>query len=253
MKLVYQIDGRPEYPALVLLNGLFADLNSWDPAMAYLDRFHVLRYDGRGQGRSPKPEGPYRLDLLLEDLASLLEVLDWPPTFLAGISNGGSLALAFARRFPERVRGVVAADCHHRVTPLLRLKVNSWLQAHRLGGPAHRFDVATPWIWSETMLAKGSDLIDYYRKKAASQEEQAVRGLIEGTLTVDIAVEQIQVPVLLLAGEEDILTPPFFMKTMAIPKGEFRMVPGAHASLLERPDIFEETIVPYFRGLAYVD
>ncbi len=247
MKLHHRIDGPEDGPPLILVNGLFADLTSWDPAMPHLAAFRVLRYDGRGQGQSPKPEGPYTLELLLGDLVALLDARDWPPSAVAGISNGGCVALALAAHSPERVTAVAAADCYDRVTPLLRLKIASWLAAHEVGGPAHRFDVATPWIWSEALLAQHPELVDFYRGKAAEQPEQAVRGLLEGALTHAIDVAAITCPALLVAGEEDLLTPPRLMRSMTdrITEARFATVAGGHASLLEHPEHWGAVIVPF--------
>lgn len=253
MKLHYRIDGQPGQPPLILLNGLFADLNSWERGMAHLRDFRVLRFDGRGQGLSPKPEGVYDLETLVQDLLRLLLELDWPPSFVVGVSHGGSLGLELARRCPDRVKALVAADCHHRTTPLMALKLNSWLKAHQTGGPVHRFDIAAPWIWSESVLKDFPSLIAHYRDKAGDHEDQAVLGLIQGALRVDVHVEDIRVPTLLLAGEEDVLTPPFSMRSMPVPNAQFQTVPGGHASLLEQPEIFRDTIVPFLKGLEHVD
>ena len=248
MELFRHTQGNPADPALVLVNGLFAPLESWDGALSYLDGFNLLRYDGVGQGQSPKPDRIYHFDGLVDDLENLLSDLDWPPTFICGISNGGSVALEFARRHPHRVRAVVAADCAVEVSPLFRLKLQSWLAAHETGGPTHRFDVATPWIWGETALQQNADLIDLYRSRAADQEDQAVRGLIKGALTVNIDATGISVPTLLLTGEEDILTPPFVMDRIPITHAVRKRVPGGHASLLENPAIFGDVIVPWLKG-----
>lgn len=251
MKLHYRIDGPEKGPALVLVNGLFADLNSWDGVMAHLADFRVLRFDGRGQGQSPKPEGPYRLDCLLADLLRLLDDLAWPVSLFAGLSNGGCLALALAAAHPERVSALVAADCYDRVSPLLRLKIASWLAAHRVGGPTHRFDVATPWIWSESLLEHQPELVAFYRNKAAAQPDVAVRGLIEGALGHQIELARITCPVLFIAGEQDLLTPPFSMRAMAerLPHSRFATVRGGHASLLEYPQTMGDVLVPFFRKM----
>lgn len=215
--------------------------------MPYLSNWRVLRYDGRGQGQSPKPPVDYRLDLLLDDLVRLLDQLDYPPTAVVGISNGGCVAMALAAMHPNRVHALVAADCYHRVTPLLHSKINSWLTAHEVGGATHRFDVATPWIWSERALSAASAKIESYRAKAAEHQDQAVHGLLRGALQHAVDLSDITCPTLLLAGEEDLLTPPFTMRAMAesLPRGRFQTVAGAHASLLEHPEHFAQVIVPF--------
>lgn len=215
--------------------------------MAYLQDYRVLRYDGRGQGASPKPEGPYRLELLLADLVALLDRLQWPPSAVAGISNGGCVALGLASRHPERVTHLAAADTYAQVTPLLHHKIRSWLVAHQVGGPEHRFDVALPWIWGESMLEANPEMVDFYRQRAASLDDHVVRALLEGALTHDVDLSRISCPVLLAAGEEDLLTTPTMMRAMAaqLKDARFLPVPGGHASLLEYPQIWPETLLPF--------
>lgn len=242
-----RLEGSAGAMPVVLCNGLFAALESWDRAMPYLQACRVLRYDARGQGLSPKPEGPYSLEQHVEDLHQLMQ--DFEPAFMVGISNGGSVALAYAAMHPEMVRGVIAADCHAQTSSLLRLKLESWLKAHEVGGPSHRFDVAAPWIWSQAILDQAPDLLHTYRAKAAEMPDHAVRALIEGALGVQIALERITAPVLLLTGEADVLTPASEMRQMQerIRHATWEATPGGHASLLEYPEIFGETIVPMLR------
>ena len=218
--------------------------------MPKLIHFNTLRYDGPGQGESEKPDRVYDMDLLMEAFEQVLQRHQWPATWLVGISNGGCIALEAARRFPKRVLGVVAADCYDRISPLLQLKLDSWLAAHQKGGPCHRFDIATPWIWSNRILRENPELPAYYRARAHQHQPHAVRNLILGALSHQIDVTQIQQPVLFLCGEEDLLTPPFEMREMAqrLPGAQFHIVPGAHASLLEHPEIFRDTILPFIEA-----
>jgi 3-oxoadipate enol-lactonase len=253
--LHYRIDGPGEGIPLILLNGLFADLHSWDGAMAHLKDFRVLRYDGRGQGCSPSPEGIYDLATLLGDLLEVLDEAAFPSAHVVGISNGGCLGLELAAATPARVRRLVAADCYLSVSPLSRLKIQSWLLAHETGGPTHRFDIAAPWVWSEATLADNREAIAAYREKATSHSDRAVQGLLRGALSHQIDGAAIVAETLLLAGSEDLLTPPFCMRAMAeiLRAARFQEVAGAHASLLEYPHIFAETIVPFLREDSHVD
>lgn len=254
MKLHFQIDGPENGTPLVLLNGLFADLHSWDKAMAWLSGFRVLRFDGRGQGQSAKPEGTYHLELLVEDALELLDELNFPKAHLVGISNGGCLGMAIAEKYPDRVDKLVVADAYHTVSPLLKLKIRSWLRAHQCGGPSHRFEIAIPWIWSNAMLEENPSYLETYRQKAVLHHPVAVNGLLTGALLHEIDIRAIEADTLLLAGEEDVLTPPASMASMcdAMPLATFQQVRGAHASLLEHPEIFGDVIVPFLKGRSHV-
>ncbi|MCB1044185.1 MAG: alpha/beta fold hydrolase [Acidobacteria bacterium] len=250
MSIHWQVAGPEDGMPLLLLNGLFAGLDSWEPAMPHLHEFRVLRFDARGQGKSPAPPIPYTVDDWLADLEQVLIESKWPPTHVVGISHGGSVGLAFAAYKPERVLSLVAADCCAKLSPLLKLKINTWLVAHRVGGPEHRFDIATPWVWSAGLVRSQPDLVAHYRQRAGSHSDEAVEGLLQGTLACDVDVQGIQAPVLLICGEEDVLTPAWEMRELLKEIDNSRLVEvrGGHASLLEYPVIFSETIVPFLRA-----
>ncbi len=239
-------------PWLVLVNGLFAPLESWGESVATLiENFRVLRYDGPGQGKGPKLEGTYSLDKLTSYLKELLDLLEIEKCSFIGLSNGGRIALNFSSLFPERVEAIVAADTYAQTSELLKRKLNSWLQANRIGGPTHRFDVATPWIWGESIVNERPELLDFYRERAGLADNEVVEGLILGAMekkSIDLSV--IECPILYIVGKEDVLTPPFLHHTMsaASQNAQIVEVSGGHASLLEYPQTMEEVISPWLLG-----
>ena len=230
------------------MNGLFADYTSYDGATFYVkDKYQYLRYDCRGQGKSPKPEGIYHLYDHLRDLRQLLEEKKLGKIVLVGLSNGARISMEYARRFPEEVAGVVACDCFDIATPMMKSKLGSWLMAHETGGPLHRFDIATPWIWGEDIFNEKSELFLSYREKAASLPDHVVRGLLLGAMETDIDLTNIECPLLFVAGKEDLLTPPFNHEKMAAKakRGTFKLAEGGHAGLIEKPGIMEKQILPW--------
>jgi pimeloyl-ACP methyl ester carboxylesterase len=101
--LWYDLAG--EGPLLVLLHEGVVDSRIWEPVVPLLaDRHRVLRYDQRGFGRSPMPDGPYSL---VDDLISVMDAAGVEQAALAGASRGGNIALAAALERPERVSALV--------------------------------------------------------------------------------------------------------------------------------------------------
>lgn len=91
-------------PVVVLSNSLGSTHRMWDAQVADLEqRFTVVRYDTRGHGASPVPDGPYTIDDLADDLIALLDRLDLERAHLVGLSLGGMTAMRVAARNPERV------------------------------------------------------------------------------------------------------------------------------------------------------
>ncbi|MBC97110.1 MAG: hypothetical protein CME63_05135 [Halobacteriovoraceae bacterium] len=240
-------------PWLVLVNGLFAPLESWDAQVESLVKdFRVLRYDGPGQGSAPHWPGDFSLETLTLYLEELLEELNIEKAYFIGLSNGGRISLRLAEKSPRKVLGLVAADTYASVSNLLKRKLASWLEANRVGGPTHRFDVATPWIWGESLLEEKEELLDFYRERAGSLENRVVEGLIIGAMeNQSIDLGKIKCPSLFICGKEDLLTPSLLHKKMQEQlKGSlFYEVPGGHASLLEYPETMEKVILPWLQNL----
>lgn len=155
--------------------------------------------------------------------------------------------MEFTVRHPEMVKALVAMDTYDEPTPMLKAKLNSWKVAHEIGSALHRFDVATPWIWGEEVFNSKHELLLSYREKAANLRPHVVKCLIDGALETIIDLTKIKVPTLLVVGEEDLLTPPFNHQKMVkkLSNGSLIIVPGGHASVIERPNIMEKFILPW--------
>lgn len=255
MSLHCQIDGPSDGQALLLINGLLADLNSWQDAMPFLKRFRVLRFDALGQGMSPKPSQEcYDLDQQIDALIELLDQHNWPITHVLGLSHGGAMAMALALRAPQRLKSLVLAGCVDRMERLERLKIESWLHAHEAGGGCVRFDVASPWVWSRHFVEKRPEALDEFRKRAALAPAHAVAALIRSALAVDLDTTHLSTRTLILAADEDVLTPMAQMSAMAgrLSNSQLEIIAGAHAALLEQPELFASKLIPFWNEVDHV-
>ena len=94
--------------AVVLIHGFSLDTRMWDPQFDVLARhFRTIRYDMRGFGQSPAPDGIYTQ---ADDLVALLDARDIQRAHIIGLSMGGSVALDFAILHPARVDRLVLLD-----------------------------------------------------------------------------------------------------------------------------------------------
>src|SRR5262245_39705733 len=85
-------------PAIVLLHDGLLHSITWDAVWPDLcRRYHVLRYDRRGMGRSPPATAPF---VPADDLAELLRDRHVDRATLIGSSSGSGLAIDFALRHP---------------------------------------------------------------------------------------------------------------------------------------------------------
>jgi 3-oxoadipate enol-lactonase len=92
---------------LVLIHGFPLDHTSWNDAASLLENhFDLILPDLRGFGQSTTVETPYTVSDMADDLAGLLDHLKIEKVVLAGHSMGGYVALAFAKKYPQRVSGL---------------------------------------------------------------------------------------------------------------------------------------------------
>jgi pimeloyl-ACP methyl ester carboxylesterase len=106
--LPYTDRGRGD--ALVLLHGVPLDRRMWDAQVERLsDHYRVIAPDLRGFGRSVRHD-PFTIESLADDIHLFLEQLMACPCVLAGLSMGGYVALAYAKKYQSDLRGLILVD-----------------------------------------------------------------------------------------------------------------------------------------------
>jgi 3-oxoadipate enol-lactonase len=256
LRLHYRIQGEPGKSWLVLLNGLLSDTTMWAGVLPGLTpHFRVLTFDSRGQGRSDAPEeGPYRTAELAEDAWQLLEVLGIERPWLAGLSNGAAMSLELLCERPGAFPGAVLTSSVPCIDFAMARKVEHWADCLEAGGPLMQFDAVAPFLWGDRFLEARHGVLRAYHQVVTGQG-QALHGnlhQIRGTLGWDIRerLGVIQAPVLLLAGAEDLLTPPWkcLRTAKGLPGSRFEIIPGiGHSFPVEDPKAYVARLLRFDR------
>ncbi|EON96728.1 putative alpha beta hydrolase protein [Phaeoacremonium minimum UCRPA7] len=117
LSIPYRLEGNssPNAPTLAFCNSLLTSLHMWDPLVDILKsarpEFRILRYDTRGRHAIPSPPVAANLDMLSDDLATLLSALRIQKLHaLIGVSMGGATTLKFALKYPGKLGRFVACD-----------------------------------------------------------------------------------------------------------------------------------------------
>ncbi len=98
-------------PPVLLVAGVGEAWFDWDPVVPLLaGRHRVVRFDRPGLGASPRAPGLLSLDAEVERIAAVIDQLALPPPVLVAHSVGAMHAEAFARRYPDRLAGMVLVD-----------------------------------------------------------------------------------------------------------------------------------------------
>jgi poly(3-hydroxyalkanoate) depolymerase len=96
-----------EGPPLLLVNGLGANLEMWEPFSGRLQGHELISFDLPGVGQSDRPRWPMRIPGLARTVVDLLDALDHPVVDVLGYSFGGVVAQQLAHQAPERVGRLV--------------------------------------------------------------------------------------------------------------------------------------------------
>ncbi len=249
-------DGFP----LLLIQGL--GWSKW-PSRAqwpeYAKRRRVLAFDNRGTGLSDKPPGPYSMELLADDAASVLDARGLEQADVYGHSMGGYIALTLALRRPELVRSLVLVGTgpggpDHLPPPAETLAV--WRSAYELSDEeAVRMSLPTsfPAGWAEEHPGEFERWVAARLDPPTPRERwlDQVRA-VDGYKDAGVEVERIGVPALVVHGELDRVVPVANGRLLAarLPRAELVVLPDqAHAPMLERPQDFGALICRFLDRL----
>lgn len=241
-------DGDP----VVFAHGTLMDRTMWEPQVrALAPEYRTVAYDLRARTEHYSPE--YSLDDLADDCAALLDALDVDSCVLAGMSMGGFTALKFALRHPERLDGLVLvdsmADVHGETqTRTYEAMVDQLLASESV--PRALAETASQILFGETTRAENPELVESWLERWLSYSPEAVANEVGSWMHRDSLVDrvdEIEVPALVVHGDEDTSIPVEKARETAeaLPDGRIDVVEEAgHSSNLEKP----ETVNRALRG-----
>ena len=245
--LFYRLEGRSEFPALVLSHSLGCDHSMWEPQMAaLLDHFQVLRYDTRGHGASAVPAADAALEQLGQDVLGLADRLALKTFAFCGLSVGGAVGQWLAINAPQRLTRLVLANTSPKFgTPDLW---DARIKAVREGGMQAIVDAIMQRFFSPD--------------KQESTSAQSTRAVLLGTdpqgyaaccaalrdADTRVALSKISVPTLVIGGDKDPSTPwdgNGSILARDIPRAKAFHLQTAHLSNLEQPREFTTAMLDF--------
>ncbi|ASJ03003.1 lysophospholipase [Thermococcus profundus] len=247
--------GTPERGWVVLVHGLGEHSGRYGKLISMLNEagFGVYTFDWPGHGKSPGKRGHTSVEEAMEIIDSIIEELSEKP-FLFGHSLGGLTVIRYAETRPDKIRGVVASSPALAKSP----KTPGFMVAL-----AKVLGRITPGLIlsngiDPNLLSRNPDAVKHYI------EDPLVHDRISAKLGMSIfknmekahrEAGRIRVPVLLLVGTGDIITPPEgsrkLFEKLTVKNKEIREFKGAYHEVFEDPEWGEEfhrTIVEWLVG-----
>src|SRR5260370_6323232 len=184
----------------------------------------------------------------VEDLRALLDRLGIERAALVGQSMGGWTVLGFAIQYPDRTRALVLCDTTAGMDDadviaeqgrLLETAPSALgdIIKHAIGAELERRDPARAFLYRQISALNLGVPADLFPVLFAARQNP------------DLVLER-RIPVILIVGEEDVLTPPSIMELMRRRLGPARLIriPGSgHSVYFGRPGEFNRTIENFLR------
>lgn len=247
----YEITGQSE--PLILIEGLGTATWLWWKQVPELSRrYRVIAYDQRGVGWSDKPDEPYTIPMLADDLAGLMDALTIKRAHVLGISLGGFVAQEFALKYPERVQRLILCSTSvggtHAIPPAPEMVVALLTPVAGQNDLRERVALSL----SPAYAAAHPEDVDHMVAARLDNPQPAYaysRQLMSSAAwTSRDRLGQILAPTLILAGTADTVVPPGNAELLAaaIPHAEMRLLEGAgHLINVEQTSEFNKEVVEF--------
>jgi len=245
VKLHYTDEGQGD-ETIVFSHGLLFSGKMFEAQVAHFrDRYRVITYDHRGQGKTEVAKDGYDMDTLASDAVALIEALDIGPVHFAGLSMGGFVGMRLAARQPHLLRSLTLLDTSADPEPVEnRGSYRKMNFVARWFGLRMVIDKIMPILFGQTFLndPMRTDQKSRWRNEIIHNDRIGITRAVTGVITRNGVIDEIgsiTTPTLVMVGEEDVATVPEKAARIheRIKGSRLVHIPRAgHSSSIEEPD-----------------
>ena len=256
-----RIDGRPRIAVdhvgsgalVVFLHGIGGNRTNWrDQLPAFGQRFHAVAWDARGYGDSDDYDGPLDFGDFADDLRRVLDHFRCDRAHLVGLSMGGVIALDFEARNPRRVASLTLCDSMPGFSTFSETERAEFVRLRQEPLLAGKTPKEIAPAVASTLISKRPrpGVFEALVASLSALRKESYLKTLAGSVGYarTFRLEDIEVPVHLIVGDEDRLTPPAVSRRMAerIRDSRLTIVAGAgHLSNIEQPDAFNRAALDF--------
>ncbi len=251
-----------EGPDLLFLNGMRATLPCWKRQVGVLkQKFRCINYDHRGVGESGKPDKAYTAKDHHDDIQALFNHFEVDQAVLIGHSMGGMRALDFTISNQSKVNGLVLINSGAHVNMSLKLMMRTTLKAieakdQKLLDAMNEIGLAI--TFGEKSLSELEPRFgDFVKSSFAGVTLDSAKNLYRGMLADEQdfrdKLTDIQVPTLVIAGDEDLQFPAKHSENIhnLIPNSSYKLLADCgHFALSEKPKELNQLLAEFLSTLA---
>ncbi len=239
----------------MFLHGIGGNRRNWAAQMeAFSGRHRCVAFDFRGYGDSEDVDGELNFFDFVEDTRRVLDELNIDRCHLFGLSMGGLVAQAFYADAPERVLSLGLIGCRPGSAPVFEDRQQFEQERSKpleTGNASMLADSLLPRLLGPSVTPEARASI---RDSLESLRPHSYRKVLPARLAIApfLALEDIAVPTLVVAGTHDRVAPQQQMEAMAaaISGSVLEIMPQAgHLMNIEQPDLFNHLVRRFLMSL----
>ncbi len=257
IEVSYSDEGSQGSPVIIFIHGFPFNKSMWNLQVEPLkDNYRLIRYDIRGHGNSDAGNEDFSIDLFASDLLGLMDALKIDTAILCGLSMGGYIALNVTGKCPERVDALVLSDtqCIADSPEAKEKRIRTIDTIKHSGVKTYAAESIKNLFSAESLLTKGLETANVKEMILNTSVQSLCNTLHALSVRKDTChiLPEIKVPVLILVGREDKITPPDAARFMHERiKGSFLKIidHSGHLSNLENPGEFNEQLKKFIASV----
>jgi pimeloyl-ACP methyl ester carboxylesterase len=224
-------------PSVLLIHGVGGESRNWDTIAGRLrERFDVIAMDLRGHGESDLITAPVDVHDLARDALQVLDEAKVRTCTVVGFSLGGAVAQALTLDHPGRVEKLVVIGTPVARTPLEQAKSRDRIGIVEEQGTAGIAESNRERWFSDAFRRDHADVVERRIAEVKACDGPSYLHAFRVFATTDLAdrLQEIGVPTLVIAGEEDLAATPRMVRYMGerIADCEVHVLPRLRHSLL---------------------
>ena len=244
----YTYEGKNGAPVIIFIHGFPFNKSMWNKQVGALeDNYRVIAYDIRGHGNTEMGNGNFSIDLFVKDLLGLMDNLKIDKTILCGLSMGGYIALNAIENYPQRFNALILSDTHCIAdTAEAKEKRMKAIETIRKSGIEEYANESIKNLFApESFITRKEEIAAIRKMIVKTSKESLCKTLLALSVRKEACnmLPEIKVPVLIMVGKEDKITPPAAAQLMhqKIKGSSLHIIEHAgHLSNIENPVDFNE-------------
>ncbi len=246
-------------PTIVFSHALGYDHTMWDAIVpSFSDRYAIVAYDHRGQGKSEKCASDFSIDALVDDAASVIvnEVFakGGGAVHFVGLSMGGMVAQGLAARYPHLVKSIVVANSAMQYDDAAKALWRARIDTVNRKGMSAVVDMALSRWFGESYRAANPTVIAEVTRILLANDAIAYARTCAAIAAIDFSKtnRSIACPTFVIAGARDEATPRALSEAIAasIPSARLASIDAAHVSAVEKPSDFVTLLRDFYESMS---